>query len=409
MAEITVDDSVLAQILAKCNPPHTPLLEGCEHIRKRPAMYIGDTKSFGLYQLFFEVLNNAMDEVLACRATDIQVILHKDGSISIQDNGGGIPEQPSVEEGIPGIEKAMTVFNVGGTYKSNSYRVSGGLHGVGLVCVNALSAWCEARVERGGQIYTLRSEQGIPTSPLEKTGKTTEHGTTITWLPDREIFGEYKYTSDFIKSYLRKICYLTPEATIHFRDDLNLGISETYQCPQGVVELIKSLEEYQECLGGIVHSREVRDGVVIDFALQFTMLPATTVFTFANNVYTGNGGTHFKGFQSGLRRAISSYAGQLGDVDGDHRYFTYGDASQGVVAAVSIRHLHPRFEGSTRSILGNEEVEGIVDVVVREAMGKFFAECPEVGRQIVERAADEQRKRRQKNGAKQQRNMTRRV
>jgi len=372
-------------------------------------MYVGDTGTGGLHSLFFEILNSAINQALAGRATEIHVWMHENNSISVQDNGIGIPEQTGDGEEVSSIDLIMTKLNMSSIPNHDHYKVGWGLHGVGLACVNFLSAWFEAVVERNGKTYKMHYEKGIASGPPQIIEATSGHGTTIKWQPDPEIFGENKFRADIIRRNIQGMCYLTPEATIHFHDSLNQSASEIFHSEHSVGDLVQSLDEYQECIGGIVHSREVREDIMVDFALQFTALPVTRVLTFANNVHTGSGGTHFAGFQSGLRRAISSFSGQLGDGDGDPRYFTYGDVSQGVVAAVSIRHLHPRFEGSTRSRLGNEEVEGIVDVVVREAMGKFFAECPEVGQQIVERATDEQRKRRQKNGAKQQRNMTRRV
>lgn len=379
-------ETVSIKLDSRYDASHLRLIEGREHVLQRPAMYIGDVGSRGLHQLFFQILDDAIDTVLAGCATDIHVTIHEDRSVSVRDNGGGISLEVDEKTGLNGVELIMTRLNAYRQFNAEGYRFGHGLSGVGLACVNFLSSWCEVCVEQDGRAHLLRCEQGKTTGPLRDIGPTSKQGTTVRWLPDPEIFGEYEHRPDIFRMRIRSTCFLTPEATIHFHDLLNRSAPETHHCERGIADFVSSSVECSKSVGEMVHAREIREGVLVDFALQYTETDSSAIWSFANSIHTSNGGTHADGFRMGLKRAVTRHARGLGVLTGNDRTYAYSDLSAGLTAAVAIRHFRPYFEGATRARLGNEEVSGIVAGVVAEEVGRFLRDHPDFGRWIVEEA-----------------------
>ncbi len=374
------------------------LLEGVEHVRTRPAMYIGDTGPNGLHHLLFEVVDNSIDEVLAGHATEIWVTLNPDKTVTVRDNGRGIPADTNKQTGLSGVELAMTKLNAGGKFGGGGYKVSGGLHGVGLSCVNFLSAWCEAVVEQRGKAYKLRCVQGVPKPKgLKEIGPSDNHGTTITWLADTEIFGDYVYKPDIFESRIRNTCYLNREVTIHFHDKLTGAEPVTYHYERGIAELVDHLNENKNDtkneFGPTIYFLKKRDDVQVEIALQYNKSYSETVLSFANNVHTKEGGTHLSGFRTALTRVINQYARKSGALKEKDTNLSGDDVREGLTAVISVRLFKPQFEGQTKAKLGNSEVEGIVNSIMGEGLTQFLEENPAVGKKIIDKALTAQRAR----------------
>ncbi len=374
------------------------LLEGVEHVRTRPAMYIGDTGPSGLHHLLFEVVDNSIDEVLAGHATEIWVTLNPDKTVTVRDNGRGIPADTNKQTGLSGVELAMTKLNAGGKFGGGGYKVSGGLHGVGLSCVNFLSAWCEAVVEQRGKMYKLRCVQGVPKPKgLKEIGPSDSHGTTITWLADTEIFGDYVYKPEIFESRIRNTCYLNREVTIHFHDKLTGAEPVTYHYQRGIAELVDHLNENKNDtkneFGPTIYFLKKRDDVQVEIALQYNKSYSETVLSFANNVHTKEGGTHLSGFRTALTRVINQYARKSGAIKEKDANLSGDDVREGLTAVISVRLFKPQFEGQTKAKLGNSEVEGIVNSIMGEGLTQFLEENPAVGKKIIDKALTAQRAR----------------
>ncbi len=374
------------------------LLEGVEHVRTRPAMYIGDTGPNGLHHLLFEVVDNSIDEVLAGHATEIWVTLNPDKTVTVRDNGRGIPADTNKQTGLSGVELAMTKLNAGGKFGGGGYKVSGGLHGVGLSCVNFLSAWCEAVVEQRGRKFKLRCVQGVPKPKgLKEMGPSDSHGTTITWLADTEIFGDYAYKPEIFESRIRNTCYLNREVTIHFHDNLTGAEPMTYHYERGIAELVDHLNENKNDtkneFGPTIYFLKKRDDVQVEIALQYNKSYSETVLSFANNVHTKEGGTHLSGFRTALTRVINQYARKSGALKEKDTNLSGDDVREGLTAVISVRLFKPQFEGQTKAKLGNSEVEGIVNSIMGEGLTQFLEENPAVGKKIIDKALTAQRAR----------------
>ena len=374
------------------------LLEGVEHVRTRPAMYIGDTGPSGLHHLLFEVVDNSIDEVLAGHATEIWVTLNPDKTVTVRDNGRGIPADTNKQTGLSGVELAMTKLNAGGKFGGGGYKVSGGLHGVGLSCVNFLSAWCEAVVEQRGKMYKLRCVQGVPKPKgLKEIGPSDSHGTTITWLADTEIFGDYTYKPEIFESRIRNTCYLNREVTIHFHDKLTGTEPVTYHYQRGIAELVDHLNENKNDtkneFGPTIYFLKKREDVQVEIALQYNKSYSETVLSFANNVHTKEGGTHLSGFRTALTRVINQYARKSGAIKEKDANLSGDDVREGLTAVISVRLFKPQFEGQTKAKLGNSEVEGIVNSIMGEGLTQFLEENPAVGKKIIDKALTAQRAR----------------
>ena len=395
LSEGVTDAAAMGLVTEEYTANTIRLLEGVEHVRTRPAMYIGDTGSSGLHHLLFEIVDNSIDEVLAGHATEIWVTLNADNTVTVRDNGRGIPADTNEATGLSGVELALTKLNAGGKFGGGGYKVSGGLHGVGLSCVNFLSEWCEAIVEQKGKKYKFRCVRGIPKPKgLKEIGPSDEHGTTITWLADSEIFGEYSYKPDVFESRIRNTCYLNREVTIHFHDKLTEGAEPvTYHYQRGIAELVEHLNENKDAIGPTIYFLKKRDDVQVEIALQYNQTYSETVLSFANNVHTKEGGTHLSGFRTALTRVINQYARKTGAIKEKDINLSGDDVREGLTAVLSVRLFKPQFEGQTKAKLGNSEVEGIVNSIMGEGLTQFLEENPAVGKRIVDKALTSQRAR----------------
>ncbi len=364
---------------------HITVLEGIDAVRKRPAMYIGDTAVRGLHHCVYEVVDNSIDEALAGYCKYAQVIINADGSVTIRDDGRGIPVDIHAEEGKPAVEVVLTTLHAGGKFDSESYKVSGGLHGVGVSCVNALSEWLEVRVKRNGEIHHQRYERGVPVTKLTVVGETTESGTEISFLPDSTIFTVDTFEWDILATRLRELAFLNKGVEITLSSEIEER-SETFKFEGGITEFVQHLNRNKAAVHEDVISFErERDGNVIEISMQYTDAYNENILSFCNNINTIEGGTHLSGFRSALTRAFNNYA-RKSKVLKDKDAMSGEDIREGVTAIISVKVPDPQFEGQTKTKLGNSEVQGIVDSVVYEQMSDYLEEHPAIGRRIVEKA-----------------------
>jgi DNA gyrase subunit B len=373
------------------------VLEGRDAVRQRPAMYIGDTGSNGLHHLFFEIVDNCIDEVLAGRATTIDVVINPDKSISVRDDGNGIPTGINEATGLSGVELAMTKLHGGGKFGDGGYKVSGGLHGVGLSCVNFLSEWCIAEVIQGGYKYEFRCNRGIKTGDIKRIGKAEGHSTVIRWMADPEIFGDYDYKPDVFLSRIRNTCYLNREVRITYRDECYDEEPKTveFHFKRGIAEFVEHLNEPKETagFGPVIYFQKTRESVQVEIALQYNMTYTEQVMSFANNVHTKEGGTHLSGFRTALTRVLNQYARKNNFIKEKEPNFSGEDVREGLTAIISVRLFNPQFEGQTKSKLGNSEVEGIVNSIMGEGLGQYLEEHPAAAKRIIDKALTSQRAR----------------
>ena len=367
------------------------VLEGLEAVRKRPAMYIGDIGEKGLHHLVYEVVDNSIDEALAGYCTDIEVTINEDGSVSVRDNGRGIPTDYHEKEGRSALEVVLTVLHAGGKFDKGSYKVSGGLHGVGVSCVNALSTLLIAEVHRDGKIYRETFSKGVPTSKLEIVGECSDRGTTITFKPDSEIFThttEYKY--EILSNRLRELAFLNKgiQLTItdkRVKDEQGGYLSETFHSKDGLKEFVQYLDATrgEPIIESIIYLDTEKNGVPVEVAMQYNDSFSENVHSYVNNINTIEGGTHLTGFRRALTRTLKKYADDSGmlaklkfDISGD-------DFREGLTAVISVKVAEPQFEGQTKTKLGNDEVAASVDQAVSEALANYLEENPKDAKAIV--------------------------
>ena len=367
------------------------VLEGLEAVRKRPAMYIGDIGEKGLHHLVYEVVDNSIDEALAGYCTDIEVTINEDGSVSVRDNGRGIPTDYHEKEGRSALEVVLTVLHAGGKFDKGSYKVSGGLHGVGVSCVNALSTLLIAEVHRDGKIYRETFSKGMPTSKLEIVGECSDRGTTITFKPDGEIFThttEYKY--EILSNRLRELAFLNKgiQLTItdkRVKDEQGGYLSETFHSKDGLKEFVQYLDATrgEPIIESIIYLDTEKNGVPVEVAMQYNDSFSENVHSYVNNINTIEGGTHLTGFRRALTRTLKKYADDSGmlaklkfDISGD-------DFREGLTAVISVKVAEPQFEGQTKTKLGNDEVAASVDQAVSEALANYLEENPKDAKAIV--------------------------
>ncbi|HMO52179.1 MAG TPA: DNA topoisomerase (ATP-hydrolyzing) subunit B [Kiritimatiellia bacterium] len=361
------------------------VLAGLEAVRKRPAMYIGDTGVRGLHHLVYEVVDNSVDEALAGYCGRIDVSMNADGSISVNDDGRGIPVDMHPQENRPAVEVVLTVLHAGGKFDHSSYKVSGGLHGVGVSCVNALSEWLEVEVRRDGTVYHQRFERGAPASKLETIGKTSGRGTKITFFPDHQIFSTLEFNWDTLANRLRELAFLNKGIEIKLRQD-EPAREELFKYEGGIAEFVKLLNKNKNPLHPevIVFEKE-RDAVQVEIAMQYSDAYNESIFSYTNNINTIEGGTHLSGFRSALTRTVNQYAKTNKLLKEDAESMTGEDIREGLTAVVSVKVPDPQFEGQTKTKLGNSEVEGIVSSVVNDELATFFEENPSVAKRIIEK------------------------
>jgi DNA gyrase subunit B len=372
-------------------PPETytasdiKVLEGLEAVRKRPAMYIGDTSAYGLHHLVYEVVDNSVDEALGGHCDSIKVILHSDGSCSVGDNGRGIPVDIHEETGRPAAEVVMTTLHAGGKFEHSAYKVSGGLHGVGISVVNALSEWLEVEIRRQGRAWTQRFETGAPTGDLAAGEKTAKHGTIIRFKPDPKIFEETAFSFDTLANRLREMAFLTKGLKIVIEDERD-GRSHTFLYRGGIVEFVKHLNQNKTPVHPKVLYIEGKKGdIEAEVALQYNDGYQEAVFCFANNINTREGGTHLTGFRAALTSRVATYAEAHGHLKGFKGGITGEDVREGLTAVISVRLPDPQFEGQTKAKLGNTDVKGIVQQIVNDRLAEAFEEDPTTARKIVDK------------------------
>ncbi|MGE5550516.1 MAG: DNA topoisomerase (ATP-hydrolyzing) subunit B [Bacteroidota bacterium] len=362
------------------------VLDGMEHVRKRPSMYIGSTSARGLHHLVVEVVGNSIDEVLAGFCNRIDVTVHKDGSLTNSDNGRGIPVDMH-ETGRPAVEVVMTVLGAGGKFGGEGYKYSGGLHGVGVSVVNALSEWLEVRVRRHGKTYQQRYARGVPEGDLRVIGSADDTGTTTTFKPDPEIFESAEFSYDTLYNYLREQAFLNKGVRITLTDE-RIDKTEIFFYEGGIVSFVEYLNKNKDPLHKNIISiaRELTEkDVSVEAALQYNDTYVENVFSFANGVNTLEGGTHLTGFRAALTRTINDYARKNGLLKEKDQNFSSDDVREGLTAVLSVKLREPQFEGQTKTKLGNSEMTGIVQSILSEGLAEFFEENPATARKVIEK------------------------
>jgi len=382
------------------------VLEGLEAVRRRPGMYIGSTDARGLHHLIVEVVDNSIDEAQNGYADRIDVTIRADGTVRISDNGRGIPVSVHPKTGRPAVETVMTVLHAGGKFgEGGGYKVTGGLHGVGVSVVNALSEWCEVEVRRNGKVYFQRYRRGVPEADLKVIGESDSTGTTTTFKPDAEIFETLEFNAETIMSRLRELAFLNKGVLITFKDE-RVGKETTFKYDGGIVSFVEHLNKMKEPLHkSVIYIEKQVDTVQVEVALQYNTGYQETVFSFANNINTHEGGTHLSGFRSALTRTLNDYARKNKMIKETDEGLTGDDVREGCTAIISVRLHEPQFEGQTKTKLGNSEVRGIVESVVNEGLATFLEEHPAEAKLILEKAIQAARAR---EAARKARELTRR-
>ncbi len=362
------------------------VLEGLEAVRRRPGMYVGGTDIKALHHLVYEVVDNSIDEALAGACTRIEVIIHPDQSVTVEDNGRGIPVDIHPQMKKSALEVVMTTLHAGGKFGGGGYKVSGGLHGVGVSAVNALSEWCEVEVKRNGQRYFQRYERGYPVTPVQVIGKVKEHetGTKTTFKFDAEIFKDVEYRFETLAQRFREMAFVTRGVTIHFVDERS-NRELTFYFEGGITSFVRYLNRNRQVLHPVVYIEKQVEGIGIEAAIQYTDAYTESVYSFANTINTVDGGTHLTGLRTAITRVINDYARKNGLLKENDPNFTGDDTREGLTAIVSIKHPDPQFESQTKVKLMNAEVQTYVQQVVGEAFATFLEENPSAARAIVQK------------------------
>jgi len=381
------------------------VLEGLEAVRKRPAMYIGNTGSEGLHHLVFEIVDNSIDEALAGFCSQVEVTLLIDNSVQVIDNGRGIPVDIHPVEKIPAVQVVMTKLHAGGKFDRKSYKVSGGLHGVGLSVVNALSEYVDLEIKRNGKVYQQRYELGLPVSSLEETGKTRQTGTQVIFRPNPDIFKDISFSFDFLAQRLRELAFLNKGLKTSIIEESS-GKKQEYFYRGGIASFIEYLNRNKTCL----HRKPIyftgqKNGVEIEVSFQYNDGYSETLFSFANNINTHEGGTHLSGFKTSLTRTINSYADKAGLTKNLKISLSGEDMREGLAGVISVKVPEPQFEGQTKTKLGNSEVKGYVESFINENLSTYWEENPSVAKSIINKVIGSARAR---DAARKARELTRR-
>lgn len=393
-------------VASKYDATTIQVLEGIEAVRRRPAMYIGDTGSRGLHHLVYEVVDNSIDEAMAEFCKDIAVIIHTNNSVSVIDDGRGIPVDIHKTQKKPAVEVVLTTLHAGGKFDHRTYKVAGGLHGVGVSVVNALSEWLEVEVRRDGKVYHQRYKKGKPASKLTVIGKSQKTGTKITFKPDQEIFTHNtEFSFETLSNRMRELAFLNRGVRIGLTDERKDKEAE-FKFMGGVVSFVEYLNKNKNPLHKkVIYLQREKEGVFIELAMQYNDSYAETIFCFANNINTIEGGTHLSGFKSALTRAANQYCKNKKILKDTDAVLSGDDTREGLTAVISVKLPNPQFEGQTKTKLGNAEVEGVVSSMVNDFLGSFFEEQPSVAKRIIEKAALAARAR---DAARKARELTRR-
>lgn len=371
------------------------VLEGLEPVRKRPGMYIGSTGTKGLHHCVMEVMDNSIDEVLAGRADTVKVVIYKDGSISIEDNGSGIPVEVHPKTGKSTLETVLTVLHAGGKFNNDAYKVSGGLHGVGVSCVNALSEWLIATVKRSGHIYEQHFARGKAQGDIEVVGDTKESGTTIQFMPDSEIFDTTEFSKEVLVTKFREVAFLNKGVRITLIDEREEEPQEeVFHYEGGIKSFVEYINRSKNAISeDIIYFDKSMEDCELEIAMQYTDGYSENVLTFANNIHTTEGGYHLTGFRNALTRALNDYGRKANIIKEKEDNLSGDDAREGLTAIVSVKLKEPQFEGQTKSKLGNSEVQGIVNTTCYQELLDYFELHPQEGKKIIEKAISAQRAR----------------
>lgn len=371
------------------------VLEGLEPVRKRPGMYIGSTGTKGLHHCVMEVMDNSIDEVLAGRADTVKVVIYKDGSISIEDNGSGIPVEVHPKTGKSTLETVLTVLHAGGKFNNDAYKVSGGLHGVGVSCVNALSEWLIATVKRSGHIYEQHFARGKAQGDIEVVGDTKESGTTIQFMPDSEIFDTTEFSKEVLVTKFREVAFLNKGVRITLIDEREEEPQEeVFHYEGGIKSFVEYINRSKNAISeDIIYFDKSMDDCELEIAMQYTDGYSENVLTFANNIHTTEGGYHLTGFRNALTRALNDYGRKANIIKEKEDNLSGDDAREGLTAIVSVKLKEPQFEGQTKAKLGNSEVQGIVNTTCYQELIDYFELHPQEGKKIIEKAISAQRAR----------------
>jgi DNA gyrase subunit B len=368
------------------------VLKGLEGVRKRPGMYVGDTSTRGLHQIAFEAVDNAVDEALAGYCNNIDVIIHKDGSLSVEDDGRGIPVDIIPSEGKPAIEVVMTVLHAGGKFDQLGYKVSGGLHGVGISVTNALSEWMVTRVKRNGKLYEQKFSRGIPTTKLKVVGMAEGTGTLQHFKPDPQIFSALDFSFDILQQRLRELAFLNRGLRINLSDERN-DKKQSFEYEGGIKSFVEHLNKNKGPLHDVRYVVGKRGNIEVEVAFQYNEGYIENVLAYANNIHTVDGGTHLAGFRSALTRVLNNYAKKTGILKEAEANLSGEDVREGLTAVISVKLPNPEFEGQTKAKLGSTEARGAVDDVVAEALTYYLEENPGPARKLVEKCANAARAR----------------
>lgn len=383
--EIDIEEATAVK--GNYNAEQIHVLEGLEAVRKRPAMYIGSTSSRGLHHLVYEVVDNSIDEALAGYCSDIKVIIHKDNSITVVDNGRGIPVDMMKKEKKPAVEVIMTVLHAGGKFGDGGYKVSGGLHGVGVTCVNALSEHMEVEVRRGGKCYGIEFKQGKTSKKLYEKGDCDVTGTTVHFKPDATIFTETEYSYDTLRLRIRELAFLNKGITISLTDERAEDKSETFHFAGGIIEYVEFMDKDKDKINPKpIYLEGEKNAVIVEVAMQYCDTYSENIFTYVNNINTEEGGTHLSGFRKALTRTINAYARKTNMLKENEDALSGDDVREGLTAVLSLKVQNPQFESQTKIKLGNSEVMPIVDNLVGDTLAEFMEENPQVAKKLVEKA-----------------------
>ena len=384
---------------------HIKILEGLSAVRKRPSMYIGNVSIEGLHHLVYEVVDNSIDEALAGYCTEVLVRINADGTVTVEDNGRGIPVDMHEKENLPAVEVVMTKLHSGGKFDNKSYKISGGLHGVGVSVVNALSEFLEVEIRRDGKIYHQRYEKGVTKTPLRIIGETQRHGTKVTFKPDSEIFETVEFDYDKLAARLRELSFLNKGIKITIEDE-RTDKSKTFHYEGGIKSFVEYINKNKNPIHpNVIYLSREKDNMSVEIAFQYNDSYSEKIFSFANNINTKEGGTHLSGFKTGLTRAIKQYAIKNDLIKGNGEKLTGDDTREGLAAIISVKLTSPQFEGQTKSKLGNSEVKRFVETLVYEEVSTFLEETPDVAKKILTKVIEASRAR---DAARKARELTRR-
>lgn len=387
MTKQDIDIEEATAVKGSYNAEQIHVLEGLEAVRKRPAMYIGSTSARGLHHLVYEVVDNSIDEALAGYCSEIKVTIHADNSITVVDNGRGIPVDMMKKEKKPAVEVIMTVLHAGGKFGDGGYKVSGGLHGVGVTCVNALSAHMEVEVRRGGKCYGIEFKKGKTTKKLYEKGDSKTTGTTVHFLPDASIFTETEYSYDTLRLRIRELAFLNKGITISLTDERGEGKSESFHFAGGIIEYVSFLDKDKDKINPKpIYLEGEKNSIIVEVAMQYCDTYSENIFTYVNNINTEEGGTHLSGFRKALTRTINAYARANKILKDNEDALSGDDVREGLTAVLSLKVPNPQFESQTKIKLGNSEVMPIVDNLVGDTLAEFMEENPSIAKKLVEKA-----------------------